>query len=187
MAAMIFVLPALALLLFTAGCAGSEREDAGSGDTARDSPAPQLMPSSSAPDIDVPPRDSVSANPVNWTIPLVMARLADATLTPTFAGPVRVRHMRVPGSAVSIAGAELEVYIYGDAIAAAQDVDALYERIRLPGGATAWDRPPTLVTANNLAILIHGLDPAGMERVRKAFNPDHVYPQLPPEAAKPPR
>jgi hypothetical protein len=123
----------------------------------------------------VPARDSVSLFPVTWTVDFLLERLASAGLSPTLAGPVQQKHMAVPGTRVLIPGAELEVYIYGDANATAPDIDRFYKLMRMPDGALMWKKPPALVTANNMVIVVLTADAALRERVREVLHLSHVH------------
>ena len=125
-----------------------------------------INPESSA----VPARDSVSAHAADWTVDLVMQRLSSAGLAPKLMGAVKVKHMSVPGTLVSLAGAELEIYLYGDANASAQDIDRFDKLMAMPRGAPLmWEKPPAIVTANNMVIVVLTTDRALRERVRKVF------------------
>ncbi|MEP6991273.1 MAG: hypothetical protein ABJA80_10110 [bacterium] len=122
-----------------------------------------------------PARDSVSLFPVTWTVDFVLERLASAGLSPTLAGPVQQKHMAVPGTRVLIPGGELEVYLYGDANATAQDIDRFDRLMRMPDGALMWKKPPALVTANNMVIVVLTADAALRERVRKVLHLSHIH------------
>ena len=165
------------LLLLTLACARDSqgrRADTALADTRAQS-FPVANPVLSA----VPARDSVSAHSVTWTIDLVRERLASAALSPTLAGPVRQRHMAVPGTRVLIPGAELEVYLYGDANAAAPDIDRFDRLTRTPGDPRlVWEKPPALVTANNMVIMVLTDDAAVRERVRQVLHlsETHMFP-----------
>ncbi len=124
---------------------------------------------------DVPARDSVSAHPVTWTVEFVLERLGSAGLSPTLAGAVQQKHMAVPGTRVLIPGAELEVYLYGDANATAHDIDRFDRLMRMPDGALMWEKPPALVAANNMVILILTADAALRERVREVLHLSHLH------------
>jgi hypothetical protein len=104
----------------------------------------------------------------------VLERLRSAGLSPTLAGPVKQKHMAVPGARVLVPGGELEVYLYGDANATAQDVDRFDRLMRMPDGALMWTKPPALVTANNMVILVLTSDAALRERVRTVLHLSHM-------------
>ena len=141
-----------------------------SGDGGRAGSYSAVNPESSG----VPARDSVSAEPVNWTVDLVMTRLKSGGLDAKLLQPVTAKHMSAPGARVQVPGAELEIYLYGDANATAQDIDRFDRLMRMPDGALMWEKPPALVTANNMVILIVTSDPAVRERVRRALNLSHM-------------
>ncbi|CAN5905880.1 hypothetical protein BH11GEM2_BH11GEM2_17810 [soil metagenome] len=124
----------------------------------------------------VPARDSVSLFPVTWTVDFLLERLASAGLSPTLAGPVQQKHMAVPGTRVLIPGAELEVYLYGDANATSQDIDRFYRLTRNPrDSGLVWKKPPALVTANNMVIIVVTADTALRERVRDVLHLSHIH------------
>ena len=129
-----------------------------------------------------PARDSVSLFPVTWTVDFLLGRLASAGLSPTLAGPVLQKHMAVPGTRVLIPGAELEVYLYGDANATAQDIDRFYRLTRNPrDSGLVWEKPPALITANNMVIVVVTADAALRERVRGVLHLSRTH--APPSAA----
>lgn len=124
----------------------------------------------------VPARDSVSAHPVDWTVDLAMARLSSAGLAPKLMGPVQVKHMNVAGTLIGVAGAELEIYLYGDSNASAQDIDRFDKLMAMPGGGPVmWEKPPAIVTENNMVIMVLTTDPAVRERVRKVFTLSQLH------------
>jgi hypothetical protein len=123
----------------------------------------------------VPARDSVSAHPVDWTVDLVLERLRSAGLPATLAGPVQQSHMSAPGTRILVPGAELEVYLYGDANATAPDIDRFDQLMRMPDGALMWEKPPALVTANNMVIIVLTADAALRERVRDVLHLSHMH------------
>jgi hypothetical protein len=168
-----FAATAAAMLVMQLACGGVSRDrrtDTVAADTmvpgVRDTSMRVANPVLSA----VPARDSVSLYPVTWTVDLVMQRLSGAGLSPTLAGPVQQQHMRVPGTRILIPGAELEVYLYGDANATAPDIDRFDQLMRMPNGALMWAKPPALVTANNLVIVVLTADAAVLERVRNVLH-----------------
>lgn len=124
----------------------------------------------------LPARDSVGAHAVDWTVPLVMARLSSAHLAPKVMGSVTVKHMSVPGTLITVPGADLELYLYGDANAAGQDIDRFDRLMAMPGAAPVmWVKPPAIVTADNMVIVVLTIDSALRERVRTLFTLQHVH------------
>jgi hypothetical protein len=158
------------ILLVACGAPGGGRGAVGDSAGARAGARPSRADSAVSPVLAaVPAPDSVGAHPVDWTVDLVLQRLASGGLSATPAGPVTARHMRVQGTRVVVPGAELEVYIYGDANAAAQDIDRFDRLMRTPDGALAWNKPPALVTSNNMVILIVAADAAVRQRVARVL------------------
>ena len=131
----------------------------------------------------IPARDSVSSHSVNWTVDLVMQRLSDGGMAATSLGPVTTKHMSVAGTRVQVPGAELEIYLYGDANAPAQDIDRFDRLMRMPDGVLMWEKPPALVTSNNLVILVVTPDVRVREDVRRVLNLSHIrgYPTMTPK------
>ena len=120
----------------------------------------------------LPAVDSVSAHAPTWSMDLVLGALRSAGLAPVERGAVRESFLDVPGRLISIPGAELEVFIYGDAIAAARDIDRLDTLAVSPRGTRlVWRKPPSLVTSNNLVIIVLTDSPAARARVREVFRP----------------
>lgn len=86
------------------------------------------------------------------------------------AGPVREPFFGVQGTLVNIPGAELELFVYGDAIAAGRDIDGLDTLTVSPHGRrVVWRKPPALVTSNNLVTIVLTEDPAVREQVRRVL------------------
>ena len=168
----------LACVMLEAAC-GSPRHDreAESAEASHraDSVAPAASYTATNPESSViPARDSVSAHPVDWTVDLVMQRLSDGGLKPALQGPVTAKHMSAPGTSVQVPGAELEIYLYGDANAAAPDIDQFDRLMRMPDGALMWEKPPAIVTSNNMVILIVTSDATVRERIRRVLNLSHM-------------
>lgn len=122
----------------------------------------------------VPAHDTVSAHAVNWTLDDVLGRLSSGGMTTSVGGPAQEKHMSVPGTRVHVPGAELEVYIYGDANATAQDVDRFDKLMRMPDGALMWQKPPALITVNNLVVLVLTPDPTAREHIRRVLDSSHM-------------
>lgn len=166
------------VLGLAAGCgnAGNDHPD-GAGRSAASAPdslgAPRSFAVANPESSTVPAHDSVSAHAIDWTVDLVLDRLSSGGMMAKVTGPVQVKHMTVPGTRVHVPGAELEVYIYADANATAQDVDRFDKLMRMPDGALMWQKPPALITANNLVVLVLTSDPAVREHVRRVINLSH--------------
>lgn len=118
----------------------------------------------------LPARDSVSAHAPTWSMDLVLSALRSAGLTPVERGAAKESFLGVPGRLLEIPGAELEVFIYGDAIAAARDIDRLDTLAVSPRGTKlVWRKPPALVTSNNLVVIVLTQSADTRARVRKVL------------------
>ena len=163
----------------TAACGNAgnaNRDDTGrSAASAQDARgAPRSITAVNPESSTVPAHDTVSAHAVNWTIDDVLGRLSSGGMTTTVSGPVQAKHMSVPGTRVHVPGAELEVYIYGDANATAQDVDRFDKLMRMPDGALMWQKPPALITVNNLVVLVLTSDHKVREDIRRVLDASHM-------------
>ncbi len=161
-----------ALLVMQIACGGSQdrRADTLAADTLVSDVKAASLPVANPALAAVPPRDTVSMYPLTWTVDIVLERLVSAGLSPRLGGAVKEKFMSLPGTRVSIPGAELEVFVYGSATMAAQDIDRFYKLMRMPDGALMWKKPPALVTANNMVILVLTDDTALRERVRDVLH-----------------
>lgn len=118
----------------------------------------------------LPPRDSVSAHAPTWDLDMAVGALRSAGMRPVVQGPVREPFFGVRGTLVNIPGAELELFVYGDAIAAGRDIDGLDVLTVSPRGhRVVWRKPPALVTSNNLVTIVLTEDPAVREQVRQVL------------------
>ena len=165
----------LLLLGAAAGCG-----DARKAPSAADSVVVAPRRSAPVPIVTVTPLpapDSVRAHALQWTGELVMDALASAGLSPLVRGSTREPFMGIPGVLIDITGGEVEMFIYGDANAAARDVDQLDTLVVGPRGQhVVWRKPPALVNANNLVLIVLTADPAVRTRVRNAIDPPIVHP-----------
>ena len=163
----------LALSLLSA-CGGmaKDRPDSARGASADGESFPIANPQTSA----IQARDSVSAHAVDWTLDAILERLSSAGLSPQSGGSVRQHHMAVPGTQVGIPGAELEVYIYGDANATSQDIDRFDSLTVVPGDTLrVWRKPPSLIVADNMVIVVKTVDPALRRRIHELFDNSHSH------------
>lgn len=117
--------------------------------------------------VALPPRDSVSAHAPTWDVNLAVGALRSSGMRPVVQGTVQESFFGVAGTLVKITGAELELFVYGDAIAAAHDIDGLDTLTVSPRGRrVVWRKPPALVTSNNLVTIVLTADPAVRKQVR---------------------
>ena len=118
----------------------------------------------------LPPRDSVSAHAPTWDLDLAVGALRSAGMRPVVQGLVREGFLDVDGTLVNVPGAELELFVYGDAIAAGRDIDRLDILTVSPRGRrVVWRKPPVLVTSNNLVTIVLTEDPAVRTQVRRVL------------------
>ncbi|MEP6991179.1 MAG: hypothetical protein ABJA80_09640 [bacterium] len=80
--------------------------------------------------------------------------------------------MSVRGLQLVAPAATLDVYIFGDAIAAARDIDKFDTlKVSANGQRLVWKKPPAIITDNNVVILVHTDDDALRKHIRDAFSP----------------
>ena len=117
------------------------------------------------------PKDTVEARPVTWDLTIVrQALLAGGLRAGEVADSVRQPFLQAPGVVLTLPGADLQVYIYGDAVARGRDTDRLdTARIAPPATMVTWRRPATLITDNNLAAILLTEDTVLRRRVRQAL------------------
>lgn len=116
-------------------------------------------------------RDSVPPHMMSWDVAAVEARLRNSGFAPRrFAREVRQSFMSVPGVVLTVGGAELQLYVYGDVAARSADTDRLEAgRVAPPATEVEWRMPPTLVTNANLAAVILTHDDAVRARLLDAL------------------
>lgn len=113
-----------------------------------------------------------------WRLCSVQDRLERAGLAPRLdPDTLRQPFLRVPGRRLQVGTAELQLFVYTDAAAAARDVAPL-DTVRVAPAAmlVEWIAPPTLITSNNLVAILLSRNPRQIERVRNALTAG-----LPPE------
>lgn len=164
---------AAAGLFATVGCRGSEKREEKGVASGADAPA-SPPPASSGASIPVhtgPPHDTVEAEPVTWDVTSVRQVLAAAgIIAAARADSTRQNFMRAPGVVLALPGGDLQLYIYGDAVARGQDTDLLDTvRVAPPTSMVAWRQPATLITDNNLAAILLTGDTALRRGVRRAL------------------
>jgi len=99
-----------------------------------------------------------------WELCSVRDRLEHAGLVPQLRDSVRPAFASVPGAVYGIGRGELQIFLYPDSAARAQDFarfDAT--RVQSPGGA------PTLIASNNMAAILLSDNATQVERVRLAL------------------
>ena len=80
--------------------------------------------------------------------------------------------MAVPGIALDLGtGANVQIFLYGDAAARGADTDSLDVSRGAPRGASVpWRGPATLVTDNNMAAIVVTGDDALRARISNALH-----------------
>lgn len=119
--------------------------------------------------------DSVSPTMPPWNVARLQAALTSVGIRTTgVAVPIQQPFMGVPGTILRLLQAgrpvgDAQVFVYADAVSRGRDTDRL-DSIRVSPRAAAihWQYPPTLVTSNNLAIVVLTNDSAVRASVRKA-------------------
>lgn len=118
------------------------------------------------------PRDTVAAVQIQWTVAEVLERLRASGIQWQSRGEVRQPFLAVRGTAVAVEGAELQVYIYGDAGAAGRDVAPLdTNRVAPSGMMITWTAPPSLIWHNNLVAILLTRDEQSRARIKQALRP----------------
>ncbi len=166
------MLIALLILLVATGCDSSGR-DSTRRDISGQSDAQIAREVHTASSRFPEPRDSVSGTgQLQFTQAAVKERLIAVGFRPVDAGPVRQPFLGPTGRTYGIKGGEMQAYIYGDAVALAREVDKLDTlRVAPPTMMVEWTMPPSLIVANNLAVILLTRDKKLRERVRAALKP----------------
>lgn len=166
------VLIAVLILLVATGCDSSGR-DSRRPDISGQSNAQIAREVHAASSRFPEPPDTVrGARQLQFTQAAVKERLIAVGFQPVDAGPVRQPFLGPTGRTYRINGGEIQAYIYGDAIALAREVDKLDTlRVAPPTMMVEWTMPPSLIVANNLAVILLTRDKQLRVRLRKALKP----------------
>ena len=129
------------------------------------------------------PIDTVRAPAGTWSLGLAENKLRNAQMSPVRQGTdVRRTGFAVPATRYALGPAQLEIFLYADAVARGRDTDILDLR-RLEQG----QRAPVLIADGNLAALLFTADAALASRVRAALRTDVDDGPLEPAGVVPPR
>jgi len=123
----------------------------------------------------IPPPQGVTGAPIDTVNPHesaldvsgVSALLRNGGLEPRAIGEAREPFSTTPGTLFAVPGAEVEIFIFADAGAAGRATDGF--DIHVMGTATErahWQKPPTIVTNNNMVGVIHANDAKTLDRLR---------------------
>ena len=105
-----------------------------------------------------------------WRQCSVHDRLKRAGLAPIVGDSVRHPFLHVPGRRYKVGDAELQAFVYETVEMRRRDTAPLDSvRVAPPGTETAWERPPTLITSENLAAVLIGGNARQVERVTLAL------------------
>lgn len=100
----------------------------------------------------------------------VEARLRSLDLEAQRAGEVEQGFLAVRGTLLRVPGAELQVYVYPDSVARAQDTAPLDRtRVAPPTMMINWIMPATLVEVDNVAVILLTRDEGLRARIRRAL------------------
>jgi hypothetical protein len=112
------------------------------------------------------PPDSACELTGLWRQCSVLDRLERAGLAPIAADSVRHAFLHVPGRRYKLGDAMLEAFVYETTTMRERDTAPLDSvRVAPPGAETEWERPPTLITSENLAAVLVGANERQAERV----------------------
>jgi hypothetical protein len=105
-----------------------------------------------------------------WTLCSVRERLERSGLAPRPGAEVRHGFLHVPGQRFAVGDAELQAFVYATAEMRRRDTAPLDSvRVTPPGADAQWERPPTLITSDNLAAILVGGNQRQVERVTLAL------------------
>jgi hypothetical protein len=117
------------------------------------------------------PADTVNgARQLRFSVADVKARLVAAGLSPTDLGTVRQPFLGPVGRSFGFKGGEAQAYVYGDAVALAEDIASIdTARVQPRNTTIVWRQPPALIVTNNVAVILLTSDPKIRESVRRSF------------------
>ena len=158
------VLLAVAAAVATGACRGAEAPAARAADTT--SPEGRFVAPSAAP---VAAGAPCPPGPL-WSQCGVRERLERAGLAPQPSDTVRHAFLHVPGARYRVGDAELQAFVY-ETVEMRQRDTAPLDSVRAapPGAEPGWEKPPTLITSENLAAVLVGGNARQVERVTLAL------------------
>lgn len=117
-------------------------------------------------------RDTIAAVQIQWTVAEVLDRLRVDGMPGELKGEIRQPFLAVQGVLVTVPGAEIQVYIYGDAGAAGRDVGRLdTARVAPSNMMISWIAPPSVIWHNNLVVIVLTRDEQLRARIRRSLRP----------------
>lgn len=146
---------ASAMLVTVAGCGGAK------GGTDEGGATVSVAEGTVVPESDLASIDTVDLYEGVWDLATIRGHLSRAGIMTTVHGEVRQPFMGARGTRLRGENGELQVFIYADAGARARDTDRLDSNaLVLPAEPGTAQRRASVVTANNLAVLIVAEDTA---------------------------
>ncbi len=114
--------------------------------------------------------DSIDAAKGVWESRTVRGALEAAGLGPVSDdGVVRVPFLGPEGTRFGLPGAEVQVYVYADAIARSQETDLVDSlKVAPAGGHVNWRMPPSIIVVNNVAVIVLSSDEVLRKRIHAA-------------------
>ncbi len=123
------------------------------------------------------PEDTVpGAGRLHWSLGNLEMALHRAGVTAVRNGPIKQPFLGPPGMAYRLPGGELQAYVYADAVALGRDTDGLdTTSVSPPTMKINWVMPPSLITENNLALILLTRDPRLKQRISRAIEAKAVH------------
>lgn len=117
-------------------------------------------------------RDTIAAVQIQWSVAEILDRLRADGMSGRLQGEIRQPFLAVPGVLVTLPGAEVQVYLYGDAGAAGRDVARLdTARVSPPNMMITWTARPSLIWHNNLVAIVLTRNEQLRARIRRSLRP----------------
>ena len=155
---------ALMMVVVVAGCGGAKNGTDEGGATV------SVAEGTVVPEMDLAAIDTVNPYEGVWDLATIRGHFARAGISTTEEGAVRQSFMGARGTRLRGEKGELQVFIYADAGARARDTDRLDSNsLVLPGDAGGSQRRASVVTANNLAVIVLGDDSSLAQSVAGAL------------------
>lgn len=154
----------LALLMTLSAACTEKTPSPSTGDT---SPA-----GSTSSDTSFPPHehDTIDAPGGVWVTQAVIGALESSGLGPVREeGIVRLPFLGPVGTRLTLPGAEIQVYLYADALARARETDLIDSvKVAPTGGHVDWRMPASIIVINNAALIVLTSDNLLRRRIHAA-------------------
>ena len=150
--------------LLAIGACGTASKDRNTSDSVPPPPATVTRPTDTV----------ASTGRLQWTLTNLEKVLRKNGLNPVRGGLVRQPFLGAEGVLYQIGQADLQVYLYADAVAVARDTDPLdTARVAPPTMQISWRMPPTLIVDNNMAAILLTRDAELRRKIRAALEKNH--------------